>query len=57
MARKYILSNIFIKRPLQLRKVGYVLVYKVVEFVNYTFIDILSDRGQVPDRVVDMREA
>ena len=57
MARKYILSNIFIKRPLQLRKVGYVLVYKVVEFVNYTFIDVLSDRGQVPYRVVDMREA
>ena len=44
----------FIKRPLHLRKVGYVLVYKVVDFVNYTFIDVLSYRGRVPDRVVDM---
>ena len=42
------------KRPLHLRKVSYVLLYEVVDFVNYTFIDVLSYRGRVPDRVVDM---
>ena len=33
---------------------GHILLYEVVDFVNYTFIDVLSYLGRVPGRVVDM---